>query len=244
MLNYQKVFLRDGKLGSGIPLHRICICHGTSSPAASLADFARTPWLCLRSKIESLPRPKKKPCQSSTAVALKIAGDRWRSRSVPGHDLNHATGLTIKCYSSKVVNAVTVICVLSTFLIRLNNVQKTHKQSGDFTNRNGMDTRKNSGEFPGKKQLQTFFFVRAFMERLSRPDLYTSQKDSPWESFTMSRWDESPWWIGAPGASHPIPELNPWSLGLSQSWVEHGLMMPQPVVPRWSILWSGTYDDT
>ena len=56
---------------------------------------------------------KKKPCQSSTAVALKIAGDRWRSRSVPGHDwktchrFNHAT-----CYSSKVVNTVTVICVL------------------------------------------------------------------------------------------------------------------------------------
>ena len=200
MLNYQKVFLRDGKLGSA--LRQICICHGTSSPAASLADFARTPWLCLRSKIESLPRPKKsraKAPQQWRWRSLEIAGDRDRFQVMIE---KHATGLTMpRVIHQKLLTRWPWFVFWKTFLIRLNNVQKTHRQSGDFTNRNGMDTRKNSGEFPGKKQLQTFFFCEGIHgETFPARSIYITER------FTMGKFHhvKMGW--------EPMVNWSPWSL--------------------------------
>ena len=123
--------MRDGKLGSGIPLHRICICHGTSSPNR------------LTPKLRS----------SGAQDALEITASRWWITPC------HRFFTMPRVIHQKLFNhKVTVIC-WKTFLIRKKQCAKnTNRQSGDLTNRDGMDTRKNSGEFPRKEQLQAMFF--------------------------------------------------------------------------------------
>ena len=216
MLNYQKVFLRDGKLGSGIPLHRICISHGTSSPAAR--RISRGLHDCVFAQKLSLCRDQKKAVPKLHSSG---AQDRWRSL-VPG-DLNHATGLTMpRVIHQKLLTRWPWFVFWKTFLIRLNNVQKTHRQSGDFTNRNGMDTRKNSGEFPGKKQLQAmcFFFLWGHSWRDFPGQIYITENPMGKFHHVKMGWEPMVNWSPS---SHPI-----WIRG---HWVylnpEHGLMMPQ-----------------
>lgn len=143
------------------------------------------------------------------------AQDRWRSL-VPG-DLNHATGLTMpRVIHQKLLTRWPWFVFWKTFLIRLNNVQKTHRQSGDFTNRNGMDTRKNSGEFPGKKQLQAMcFFLWGHSWRDFPGQIYITENPMGKFHHVKMGWEPMVNWSPS---SHPIwirghwvylnPELN------------------------------------